>query len=45
MEIISQLVLFSLGFAGYNVETMYREYSEVRFTLNINYFVEKTQFV
>ena len=43
MKIISQLVLFSLGFAGYNVETMYREYSEVRFTLHQNNFVEETK--
>ena len=41
----SQLVLFSLVFAGYNVGIFYREYSEVIFTLNPNNFVEETQFL
>ena len=43
MEIISQLVLLSLGFAVFYVERLYREYTEVRFTFDQNAILRSKQ--
>ena len=37
------MVLFSLVFAGYNVEKLYREYSEVIFTFDQNTILRSKQ--